>query len=223
MQTPIHRWPCIRPAPAACGLLAALVFLVFAAQGWAADRQTLRGHVPAAVTGLAPVGRLPATQRLNLAIALPLRNQEALDELLRQLYDPASPRYRQYLTPAQFAAEFGPTAQDYEAVAAFAKAHRLSVKDRYSNRLVLDVSGAVSDIENALHVTMRTYRHPTEPRTFYAPDTEPSLDLAMTVSHIHGLDNYAPPEALFQGDGGCRRGARHAQYRLRAERHLYGE
>ncbi len=155
----------------------------------------LRGHLPAAVAaGLKPVGRLPRTQRLRLAVGLALRNQQALAALLQQIYDPGSPQYRHFLTPAQFAARFGPTQQDYEAVAAFASAHGLAVSARYGNRLVLDVSGAVSDIENTLHVTMRTYHHPTEARDFFAPDQEPSLDLAIPLSHIGGLDNYGLPK-----------------------------
>ena len=41
--------------------------------------------------------------------------------------------------------------------------------------MVLDVSGTAADIERAFHVTLRTYRHPTEARTFFAPDVEPSV------------------------------------------------
>ncbi len=52
---------------------------------WSAERQTLRGHVPDAVTRLTPTERLPATNRLRLAIGLPLRNQAALAGLLQQL------------------------------------------------------------------------------------------------------------------------------------------
>ena len=147
---------------------------------------------------LAPVGRLPGARHLNLAITLPVRNQAALTGLLRQLYDPASPRYRQYLTSAQFTAQFGPSTQDYEAVAAFAIAHRLTVTGRDPNRLVLDVAGAVSDIENALHVSMRLYRHPVEARNFYAPDSDPSLDLGVPISHIGGLTDYSPPKPAFK-------------------------
>jgi len=58
---------------------------------------------------------------------------------------------------------------------------------------VLDVSGAVGDIERALHVKFQVYQHPTENRTFFAPDTEPSLDLTTPILGISGLDNYAPP------------------------------
>src|ERR1043166_9089252 len=72
-------------------------------------RETLSGHVPPVVTGLTPKGRLSATNQLYLAIGLPLRNQAALDELLRQLYDPHSASYRKFLTPREFTARFGPT------------------------------------------------------------------------------------------------------------------
>ncbi len=68
-----------------------------------------------------PLGRLQAVQRLNLAIGLPLRNREALTNLLEAVCNPASPRFRQYLTPEQFASNFGPSEQDYEAVAAFTR------------------------------------------------------------------------------------------------------
>ena len=159
----------------------------------AADRQRLQGHVPAAVPRLQTVERLPDTQRLNLAIGLPLRKQTALTTLLQQLYDPASPSYHQWLTPEQFADKFGPTKADYEAVIGWAKAHGLNVTATHPNRMVLDVEGAVVDIEAAFHLTMRVYQHPREARTFHAPDTEPSLDLAVPILHVSGLDNFALP------------------------------
>src|SRR6267378_7157736 len=84
----------------------AVLFLAFPTLGRGAEKQVLRGHIPAAVAGLASVGRLPAGQRLNLAIGLPLRSRESLTNLLDQLYDPASPLYHQFLTPTQFAERF---------------------------------------------------------------------------------------------------------------------
>ena len=161
--------------------------------GEAAESQKLRDHVPAAVGRLRPVDRLAAKKVLRLAIGLPLRDEQGLSALLQQLYDPASPNYHQWLTPEQFAERFGPAEKDYQAVANFARAHGLTVTVRHPNRLVLDVEGAVSDIEKTLHVTLRVYPHPTEGRTFYAPDSEPMLDLAVPVLHVAGLDNYSLP------------------------------
>ena len=173
--------------------LPCVALLVVSGPAGAAELQKLGGHVPAAVAGLTPIGQLSGSQRMNLAIGLPLRNQEALTNLLRDIYDPASPKYHQYLTTAQFTEQFGPTKEDYQAVMDFATAHGLTIAATHPNRVVLDVSGSVADIQKALHITLRVYQHPKEARTFYAPDTEPSLDPGVTVLHISGLNDYALP------------------------------
>ena len=171
------------------------MLLAFTSASPAAERQMLRGHVPAAVAklNLRPAGRLPATNRLNLAIGLPLRNTNALTKLLHDMYDPASPQFRRYLTPEQFTEQFGPTRQDYEAVRQFARKYGLDVTVTHSNRVLLDVAGPVADIEKAFQVTLRTYQHPTEARQFHAPDVEPSVEAGLAVLDISGLDNYALP------------------------------
>ena len=100
--------------------IGAILFLC-ATAGWAASTQVLRGQVPDAVASLnlKPLARLAATNRLNLAIALPGRNQDALTTLLQQLYDPTSSNYHQFLTTDQFTEAFGPPDEDYQAVIAF--------------------------------------------------------------------------------------------------------
>ncbi|MGD0058381.1 MAG: protease pro-enzyme activation domain-containing protein [Verrucomicrobiia bacterium] len=174
---------------------ALLLLLALTTLAGAAERQVLRGHVPAVITNrsLQPLGQLPTTNRLNLAIGLPLRHQEVLKTFLQHLYDPASPQYRQYLTPEEFAERFGPTEQDYQTLIDFVTANGLTVTGRHPNRVLLDVKGSVANIEKSFHLTMRVYQHPTEARTFYAPDVEPSLDLAVPVLNIGGLNNYAVP------------------------------
>ena len=158
------------------------------------DRVLLRDHLPAVVAaGLSPIGRLPVANHLFLAIGLPLRNQAALDELLRQLYDPRSNNFHKFLAPAEFTAQFGPTEQDYQSVITFAEASGLTVTGTHGNRVVLDVEGSASNVEQAFHVTLRTYRHPTEARDFFAPDSEPSVDAGIPVLSVSGLDNFALP------------------------------
>jgi hypothetical protein len=158
----------------------------------------LPGHVPAVVAHLSPIGRLPATNRLNLAIGLPLRNQAALQLLLHQLYDPASTNFHRYLTPEQFTARFGPTEADYQAVIDFVRAQGFTVTRTHANRVLLDVNASVSDIERAFHITLRSYRHPVEPRNFFAPDTDPSVPDTLPVLDISGLSDYAPPRPMLQ-------------------------
>ena len=136
---------------------------------------------------------LPATQSLRLNIALPLRNESELDDLLQELYDSQSPSFHQFLSVQEFTERFGPTEEDYAAVIRFAEQNGLTVTGTSPNRMVVDVTGSVADIERAFQVTMGSYQHPTEQREFYSPDREPSPDLRVPLWHISGLDNFSIP------------------------------
>jgi kumamolisin len=152
-------------------------------------------HVRGVINGQAPsAGRLPAGQSMRLVIVLPLGNSLALDQFLKELYNPASPSYRRYLSVDEFTTRFGPTEHDYDAVLRWAEANGFTVVGTSRNRLNVDVTGSVATIEAALHVNMGLYRHPTENRTFYAPDREPTVDLPFQLWRIAGLDNYSIPQ-----------------------------
>lgn len=175
--------------------ICAVTFLLFTNSAQAEQEiQALHNHVRPEVAGgqALPVGVMPGTQRLNLAMQLPIRNEGELDNLLRRLYDPKSPDYRQFLSVAQFTERFGPTKEDYQAVVAFAKANGFTVSTT-PNRMVVDIAGTVAQIDSAFHVVMTVYQHPTENRTFYSPDREPSLGLRVPVAHIAGLNNFFIP------------------------------
>jgi hypothetical protein len=156
-------------------------------------RKELPGTVPPAVARLVAKGRLPATNQLSLAINLPLRNEAALDDFLRQLYDPASTNFHRFIHPPEFADRFGPTQDDYQNVIRFAQASGLQVTETFSNRLVVGVTGRAADVEAAFHVTLHMYRHPTEKRDFFAPDTEPSVPSNLKVLAIEGLTDFSRP------------------------------
>jgi subtilase family serine protease len=140
------------------------------------------------------IGSLSPTQSLRLVLVLPLRNQADLDNFLKELYDPANPSYRQFLTVEEFTARYGPTQEDYNTVIAFAQANGLTVVATSRNRLNLDVTGSVANIEKAFNVNMGLYMHPTENRTFFSPDREPSTNLSVQLWHVAGLENYSIPK-----------------------------
>lgn len=174
----------------------AVLILLPVERAFAAGSQLIPGHVPAVTAHLQPLRHLEGTNVLKLAIGLPWRDKPGLTNLLQQIYDPTSPNYHKYLTVAQFTERFGPTPADYEAVVVFATSHHLRVTGAHRNRALVDVEGAVGDIEKALNVTMQVYQHPTEHREFYAPDRDPSVDLNTPLLHISGLDSYNLPHPL---------------------------
>jgi len=173
-------------------LICLLGGVFFAASAGAAERQVLSGHVVRAVAALQlqPVGKLPDSQNLQLAIGLPLRDRETVTNLLQRLYDPTDPQYHRWLRPEEFAARFGPTEKDYQAVIEFATTNGLTVIGTHPNRTLVDVRGSVADIERTFGVKLLVYQHPTQARQFYAPDREPSVALAAPLLAISGLDDY---------------------------------
>jgi subtilase family serine protease len=174
----------------------AVVFILFPARNQAQQTlQVLHDHLrPEVASGQAVrVGVVFPTEHMHLAIQLPLRNQADLNNFLERLYDLNSPDFRKYLSVEEFTERYGPTKEDYQAVVDFAKANGLTVLDTPINRMLVEVDGATPQVEKAFHVVMTQYQHPTENRTFYSPDREPSLELNVPVLHISGLDNFSLP------------------------------
>jgi kumamolisin len=133
---------------------------------------------------------------MNLNIVLPLRDPAGLDKFLSALYNPTSPSYRHFLTVSEFTARFGPTQQDYDAVVNFATRNGFTVIGGSRDGMNVEIRGPVSAVEASFRISMRTYRHPSEGRTFYAPDNEPTANLPFNLWHISGLDNFSIPRPL---------------------------
>ena len=155
-------------------------------------RQQLSGHVPDVVSKLKPVGPLAESTPSDLIIALPARNAELHTALLRDIYDPASPRFHQYLSPRQYMETFDPTEASYQSLLDFAKANQLTVVST-APRKFIHVTAPAAVINKVFHVTLQQYQHPTENRLFYAPDADPAVELETPLSQITGLDSLRPP------------------------------
>ena len=144
-----------------------------------------------------PIGRLPKAQVMSLDVVLPLRDPAGLETFLDNLYDPANISHRQFLTPAEFTERFGPSQTDYDAVIQYVTSRGLAVTGGTRDGMEVQVKGPVSAIETAFRVNLLTYKHPTENRTFYGPDREPTTSLAFPLWHISGLDNYSIPHPMY--------------------------
>lgn len=151
----------------------------------------------AVANGEAPtLGRLPATQMLSLDIVLPLSDPAGLQTFLTLLNDPSSQTFHRYLTPSEFTAKFGPSQAQYDATLSFAKSSGLTVTGGSRDGMEIQVKGSVLAIEQAFHVNMLTYRHPTENRVFFSADREPTTSLSFDLWHVSGLENYSIPHPL---------------------------
>ncbi len=187
-----------RPLLGPAAFLCVAAVLLLSIPGQAQSFMT-RHTRDAVVSGEAQsVGRLSATQPMHFDIVLALRHQPELENFLQEIYDPSSPEYRHFLTPQEFTERFGPSQEDYDALIQFAKASGFKVVGGSRDATDVRFVASVASVEKAFHITMGLYKHPTENRTFYAPDREPTTDLGFALWHVTGLDNYSLPRPLVQ-------------------------
>ncbi len=150
---------------------------------------------PMDIGGVPPLLRLSHLQgsdqtnrTLQMSIGLALRNQDQLSALLQSLYDPSSSSYHQFLTPDEFAQQFGPTAEQQQAVMDYLTRQGFTITQTYAD--LIDFSGSESLAEQVFGVTINDYRGP-DGRVFYANAARPKLPayLASAITSISGLDD----------------------------------
>lgn len=90
------------------------------------------------------LGPMTANAPVAISVVLAYRNEAELDRLVASQNDSGSPTYRHWLTSAQFASEFAPTANDYTYVVDTLRRAGFAITQTYSNRTVVDAQAAAA-------------------------------------------------------------------------------
>ncbi len=143
------------------------------------------------------VGTTSGQQKLNLSVGLQMRNRQELDVLLANLNNPHSSLYHHYLTPQQFAAAFGPTADQQQQVVNYLHSQGFAVTHVSSNGLLIDASADVAQVEAAFAVKINNYQ--IGARTFYANASAPTVPSTVSslIVSIGGMDNSTHMRPLY--------------------------
>ena len=140
-------------------------------------------------------GPISLAQPLTLTLRLqPSATQAAaLGQLLSAQLDPASPVYHQWLTPQQFAAQFGPSVDQLASLTTYLQAQGLKVAAISPAHTRLTVTGLAPQVEQAFAVQLRGYNLGSRP--FFANAGDPTLPnaLAALVAGVSGLDSLPQP------------------------------
>ncbi len=145
------------------------------------------GSAPAIPVGAQVQGTAPAAQPVSFDVVLRPRNQAALNAFTTAVSTPGSPQYRQFLTSAEYASQFGPTPSTISGVSSRLRSLGLTVGTVQGS--LLPVSGSVTKVGSALHTSFRQYRLASG-RTARANVAAPQVptDVAGAVQAIVGLD-----------------------------------
>src|SRR5579863_3282845 len=97
------------------------------------------------------LGDLSSGQTLHINVVLALRNQGALNQYIHVINDPSNALYGQELDPATFAATYGPTGDQVNAVTSYLSSQGLTNIAVESNNLMVTADGTVAQIESAFN------------------------------------------------------------------------
>jgi subtilase family serine protease len=121
--------------------------------------------------------------------------QAALEQLLAEQQDPASPNYHNWLTPETYAERFGASAADLDKVAAWLRSQGFAVQYTARGRDFITFSGTASQVQAALHTEIHRYQVGAE--THFANSTDLFLPAAIEpmVAGVIGLQDFRPKAA----------------------------
>jgi subtilase family serine protease len=165
------------------------------------DRETavLEGNVRPAVREAVDQGRMDGGTRLESVSLVFKRTAEqdaAIEKLLAEQQDPASPNYHKWLTPEQYADRFGLSTADVSKVVSWLQAEGFTVDRVARGRTSVFFSGTVSQIETIFRTEMHRYLVKGERHFANAVDPSVPAALAGVVVGLGHLHDFAPKPRL---------------------------
>ena len=145
------------------------------------------------VIDLGAEANVTGRSEIALTVALKLRNTEQIEPLLRETYTAGSGHYRQFMTPQQFNAKFGPTAATIARVTQHFEAAGFHVTQLTGTHL--SVSGTAAAIQAEFGVQLHAFEvAPTSTEAGYrfrAPVGAAQIPAAIAeaVQSVDGLDS----------------------------------
>ena len=126
--------------------------------------------------------------------------QSTLKQLLEEQQNPSSPNFHKWLTPEQYADNFGASQSDVDKITAWLESQGFKVTAVARGRNWITFSGTSAQIRNAFQTQLHSYT--VNGVTHYANATEPSIPASLQglVASIRGLDNFKPQPRLKKAD-----------------------
>ncbi len=158
-----------------------------AAPASATGSVVLASNVLYGLASLPSAAANPATA-MEVGIALSRPNPAGEVSLYQGLYQPGSPQYHHFLTPAQFNAQFGVSSQVYQQTVSWLESSGLAVDPSVVSGDYVLATGTVAQIQQAFATTIRQYQLGST--TFLANTVAPSVPANLPILSVVGLNTY---------------------------------
>jgi subtilase family serine protease len=162
----------------------------------AANVNTGNGHgnggqnTPGFIKNAKDLGPTDPSAVINVTAWLKLHNEAQLDQLVSQQQTKGHANFHKWLKQSDFNAQFGPTANELNAVQNWLNAHNLTTVEVEPNNFYVKVQGSVADVQKAFHVQIDNYS--LDGVTYRSNTSDPNMsDQALGhVAALGGLDDY---------------------------------
>jgi hypothetical protein len=149
-------------------------------------------------------GEAPAATELHFVRVVLQRSPQqeaALEKFMAEQIDPNSPNYHHWLNQDQFNKLYGLADSDVAAIVAWLQSHGLKVETISSTNIAF--SGAVGQIEEALHTSIHSFLSPGG-RQYFSNTSEPRIPAALSqvVGGVAFLNTLPPRSHAVRGPGG---------------------
>jgi subtilase family serine protease len=167
-------------------------------------RATLAGSQPPRAriaTDLGVVDNSTPLTSIIMYFSRSAQQQSDLDALIAAQQNPASPQYRQWLTPAQFGARFGLADADIAKVQSWLESQGFTVQSVSPSRNSISFAGTAATVASAFAAPLHHYR--LNGKSHIAPSADLTLPapLAAVVSDVRGLSDFRPHPQVRYGNG----------------------
>jgi subtilase family serine protease len=123
-------------------------------------------------------------------------SESALKEFIDQLHDPNSSNFHQWLTPAQFAAQYGVAQEDIDTLSKWLLAKGFTIDGVAPTGLMIEFSGTAGQVHSAFGTEIHNLS--VEGNMHFANMTDPRIPAALEplVAGLVSLHNFMPKPLL---------------------------
>ncbi len=162
---------------------------------------TLRGNTRAEATAPNDRGRVSDDMTLNhmmLLLHRPSEQEQALQQFIKDLHDPASPRFHHWITAAEFGERYGVSAAGISSVTNWLESQGFTVNLAYPSQMLIDFTGSAGQVRQAFHTEIHHLVVRGEAHIANMSDPQIPAELAPVVSGIVSLNDFRPRPTLKQ-------------------------
>ena len=133
-----------------------------------------------------------ALDHMLLMLNRPAEKEAELTERIEAMQTPGSAEFHQWLTPAEFGAEFGLAQSDIAIVTEWLQMHGFTVNQVYANGTLIDFSGNAGQVREAFHAEMHDLEVNGEHHVANVSDPMIPVALAPAIRGIVSLNDFRP-------------------------------